>query len=727
MDEQQNKEKQIYQMWQDQGLFTADPTSSKPPFSLLMPPPNVTGDLHLGHAMQHSILDAIARYKRLSGFDVLLLPGVDHAGIQFESTLNKMLSKDGINPKAIDRQDWLKRAWEYKDQVYQKFHDTWTIFGLSADWSREVFTLDETRQAAVVEEFQRYWNDGLIYKGAYIVQWCPKDQTAIEEVEMEYQEKKDKLYYVDYQVEGTDETITVATVRPETIYADVALAIYPNHPKYIKFAGQNVINPLTKQLIPVITDQRVQSDFGTGALKITPGHDPLDYAIGKDHALPILHAISKDGKMTELAQDLAGLKIADAKLQVEELLQQSGNLKKVEEYTHSVPVCERCKTTIEPLVSEEWFVKAAPLAEKGLAKIAQNQIDFLPQNYQKMTTDWLEGIHDWCISRSLWWGHRIPAWYCLGCNPNKQVHKGSGFMISLTKPEGGCVADPDQSAEVTKACQNCSGCDWVQDDQVLDTWFSSGLWPLSTLGWPEKTEMKDRYFPWSFEISGPEIRYLWISRMIMISSYLENQVPFRSMFFHGTMRDLKGQKMSKSLGNGIDPIEVRNQWGTDAVRMALYSYSAPGRDGKASRQTFDERGKNYRNFGTKIRNIARFIYDLKPEDAHMETDWSHERDQEIIQYFNGTIANTTRHLDTYNLHLAIDELYDFIWNKFASSYLEENKSRRAEAQPVLEKIFKESLILLHPFMPFTTEELWQQYIDQSSIMTAQWPRVGSRS
>lgn len=756
-------EKKWYQFWEEKELFKADPNSSKPSFGLLIPPPNLTGSPHLGHAMQHAILDAIARFKRMQGFDVLLLPGVDHAGIQFEGTLNKLLEKEGLSKQKLGREKWLKRAWQFKDEVYQTFHDTWTVFGLSADWQREVFTLEPKVKQAVFTQFKSFWEQGLIYKGAYIVQWCPKDQTAIEDVEMEYEEKKEQLYYINYPlIEAPDQYITIATARPETIAADVAIAVYPNHPKYKKWLGKTVKNPFTNKSLPVIEDHRVMKDFGTGALKITPGHDPLDYKIGKDHQLPILHTVDKQGRITELGGDLAGLKVGPARQKAVEKLEKAGLIAKVADYTHSVPVCERCKTIVEPLISEEWFVKMTPISQKALKKISQ--INFVPKNYQKILISWMKDIRDWCISRSLWWGINIPVWYCQKCNPHHLVGKDQAMVISLEKPE--------------KNCASCKQKHWVLDEQVLDTWFSSGLWPLATLGWPfdsaqgkpfdsaqdepldsvqgkafDSTQDKPfdssstsltvnaqdepqsskefkKYYPWSFELSGGEIKYLWIARMIMLGVWFTDKNPFTNMFFHGMIRDLQGRKFSKSLGNGIDPNELRNQWGTDATRMALYSYAAPGRDGKASRQTMDERCKNFRNFSTKLRNIARFIIELKPEINKKEADFSHPEDQDIIQSLNTTINQTTQNLQNFQLHLATEKLYDFIWNKFASGYLESSKKRRAEAQATLEYVFKISLELLHPFMPFITEELWQELMQnnpalnpqkESSIMLAKWP------
>ncbi len=710
-------EEKIYKTWEEKGYFKADPASSKKPYSLLMPPPNLTGALHLGHAMQHAIMDAIARFKRLEGYDVLLLPGVDHAGIQFEGTLNKLLAKEGLSKQKLGREAWLKRAWEFKEQSYNSVAATWRVMGLSADWSREVFTLDPKVAKAVLTEFQTFWDKDLLYKGAYIVQWCPKDQTAIEDVEMEYEERKEKLYFVKYLIQGTeDEYITIATARPETIFADVAIAVYPGHPKYAKYVGRHAINLLNDQVLTIIKDSRVDKKFGTGALKITPGHDLLDYEIGKDNNLPIYQAIDKTGRMTDFAflrykdysDSLMGVKVNEARERVVEWLQENGAIEDIKEYMHSVPVCERCKATIEPLISEEWFVRMKPLADKALKRI--HEVAFMPKNYQKILSDWIEKIHDWCISRPLWWGYRIPVWYCQKCNPHHEVGKDKDMAISMEEP--------------TKTCQTCGEKHWVQDENLLDTWFSSGLWPMATLGWPDKNKEFDKYFPWDFEISGGEIKYLWIARMIMLSLYFTDSIPFKNMFFHGMIRDLEGKKFSKSLGNGIDPNTLREQWGTDAARMALYTYAAPGRDGRANRQTMDERCKNFRNFGTKLRNIARFIFELVPENAQKTSDFSHPDDAAIIEALNKAVKEVTKNLNKFELHLATDGIYHFVWHELADVYIEKSKIRREEAQPVLEHVFRQCLILLHPFMPFITEEIYQTLLanKDKSIMIEVWPQ-----
>ncbi|HEY4521574.1 MAG TPA: valine--tRNA ligase [Candidatus Paceibacterota bacterium] len=677
-------------------------------YSILMPPPNLTGEPHVGHVMQHLIMDAIARRKRAEGFDVLFQPGVDHAGIQFEGTLNKMLAKENLSKEKLGREEWLKRAWKFKDEIYKSFHNTWKMMNISADWDKEVFTLDPKVQQAVFHQFKTFWEDDLLYKGAYIVQWCPKDGTAIEDIEMDYQEKKEILYFVKYKIyepeskdsfkenhnKNSPSYIVVATARPETISADVAIAVYPNHPKFKKFVGQNAINPFTGKLIPIIEDERVQKDFGTGALKITPGHDMLDYEIGKTHSLPILHAVGKDGRITNLDSELVGLKIEEARKKAAEKLEVSDLIEKKEEYTHSVPVCERCGTTVEPLISTEWFVRMKTLKENGLTNI--KKINFIPDHYLKTILEWIENIHDWSISRSLWWGHRIPVWYCAICNTAQEVGKDKDMIVSIETPG--------------KSCDRCGKKQWVQDEQILDTWFSSGLWPLATLGFPNKTKELEKYFPWDFEISAPEIKFLWIARMIMISSYLKNEIPFRNMFFHGTLRDPEGRKFSKSLGNGLYPEQFVKEWGADALRAALFTYSAPGRDGRVGKQALNERCKNFRNFGTKLKNIAKFILDLKPEkNSDTKSKTPHPEDEEILKKLAQIETEIEKHFNLFELHLALEKIYNFIWHEFADTYIEQSKKRRAEAQGCLETILKKSTALIAPFMPTLADDIIEKW------------------
>ncbi len=694
-------EKEIYSFWENEKYFLFDPAADKKVFSLLMPPPNLTGELHLGHALQHSIMDAVARYKRLQGFEVLLLPGVDHAGIQFEGTLDKKLSKENKTKKSLGREKWLSEAWKFKEEIYKSFHNVWTVFGISADWSREVFTLDDGPKQAVFSEFKTFWDKGLIYKGPYIVQWCPKCNTAIEDVEMEYEERKEKLYFLKYG------PLTLATARPETKFGDTAMAVNPKDKRYKEFVGREFeIDTLAgKKKMKVIADNAVDLNFGTGVIKVTPGHDFTDYEIGKRHNLPIVQVINKEGRLTDLAGKYAGMKVLEAREAMIPELKEKGILVKEEDYVHNVSVCERCKSVVEPLISEEWFVKMSDIAKGAVEVIKKDKIKFLPKNYKGIIADWLGEIHDWCISRSLWWGHRIPVWY-----PSTGSGQVSEMKVSLESPGRG----------------------WVQDEQVLDTWFSSGLWPMSTLGWPSfakasdgkplDKKLFDKVFPWDFEISAPEIKFLWIARMIMLSVYFTGEIPFKTMFFHGMLRDLEGRKFSKSLGNGLDPQYLIDNWGVDATRMTLYTYSIPGRDGRVNKSTLDERGKNFRNFGTKLRNIARYIIELKTGNSKLETRKLNKDDLWIQDELDKTIKQVSKNLDNLELHLAVEEIYEFVWHTFADKYIESTKERRADAQPTLENVLKQVLILLHPFMPFLTEELYLMFeVKKKSIMLEDWP------
>ncbi len=716
-------EKEIYDFWEKEKFFSFNPNASKNVYSLLMPPPNLTGELHMGHALQHCIMDAIARYKRLSGFDVLLLPGIDHAGIQFEGTLDKKLSKEGKTKKSLGREKWLEEAWKFKDEVYKSFHDTWTLFGISADWSREVFTLDDGPKKAVFEEFKTFWDKGLIYKGPYIVQWCPKCNTAIEDVEMEYLEKRETLYFLKYG------PLTLATARPETKFGDTAMAVNPKDNRYKDYIGKEFeIETLNgKKKMIVVGDDAVDPKFGTGVIKVTPGHDFTDYEIGKRHNLPIIQVINKEGRLTDLAGKYAGMKVLEARQAMIPDLKEKGILVKEEEYTHNVSLCERCKSVVEPLISEEWFVKMKDIAKGGISAIKSDKINFLPKNYKGIILDWLEQLHDWCISRSLWWGHRIPVWY-------KQSLRSSSLTAGLRNSDKQQAISNKLEKVELKVSLESPGPGWVQDEQVLDTWFSSGLWPMSTLGWPNvgnsklktqnsKNDWFEKTFPWDFEISAPEIKYLWIARMIMLSVYFTGEVPFKTMFFHGMLRDLEGRKFSKSLGNGIEPQYLVDKWGVDASRMALYTYSIPGRDGRVNKAVLDERGKNFRNFGTKIRNIARFVLELKQQETSNKRQATNEySDQWILDELDKTVKKVTKNLDNLELHLAVEELYEFVWHKFADKYIESTKERRADAQPTLENVLKQVLILLQPFMPFLTEEIYQMFeVKRKSIVLEEWP------
>jgi len=766
-------ESKWYDFWIEKNYFHADPKSSKKPYCILMPPPNVTGGLHMGHAMQHSIMDVLARFKRMQGYDVLLQPGVDHAGILFQGTLErKLLKEKGLTRQKLGREKFLEECWKFKDEIYSSISKTFRFMGISADWEREKFTLSPQMTKAVYTAFKKLWDEGLIYKGKYIVQWCPRCATAIEDVEMEYKERQDNLYFVKYffadkvplnlslQKGKEKEFITIATTRPETMFADVAVAVNPQDERYKNFIGKDVILPLTSRKIPIISDEAVDKDFGTGVLKITPAHDLLDYEIGSRHNLEKLQVIDKKGKLTELAGEFKGLSSLEARDRVVEKLKREGYLEKIEGFTHSVAVCERCKTTMEPIISEEWFVKMDDLAEEAVKAIKAEKIKFYPSRYGKILTDWLENIHDWCISRSLWWGHRLPVYYCQQClnnftskkNSNLGREKNSKFKIQNSKLPKEVIV----SVEKPEKCPVCGSKDIKQDRQVLDTWFSSWLWPISTLGWPKETEELKKYYPVDFEITAPEIKYLWISRMIMSGLKFAGKIPFKNMFFHGMMRDLKGKKFSKSLGNGIEPMEMIQKWGTDSLRATLISYSVPGRDILASRHIMDERCKNFRNFNNKIWNASKFILmNLEKDDeeilkvgdigqCRLRVDFSAD-DSKMLKHLNKLIRKTTEDIEKFRFHLALGKLYESFWHIFCDEYIEKVKPRlkgkdgksKLAAKWTLYQCLKIYLKLLHPFIPFITEEIWQRVIlanvgdigqcrlqdgDKESITVSDWPK-----
>jgi valyl-tRNA synthetase len=685
-----------------------------------MPPPNVTGELHMGHAMQHTIMDILARAKRMQGFDVLLQPGVDHAGILFQGTLEKKLSKEKrVTRQRLGREKFLEECWKFKEETYNSISKTFRFMGISADWSREKFTLSPEMTNSVYTAFEKLWSEGLIYKGKYIVQWCPRCSTAIEDVETEYQEREDKLYYVKYFfADDKNNFITIATTRPETMFADVAVAVNPTDERFKNLIGKKVILPLANREIPIIADEEVDKDFGTGALKITPAHDLLDYEIGARNNLEKLQVINKQGKLTELAGEFQGLKSLEAREKVVEKLEKEKYLEKIEDYVHSVAVCERCKTTVEPIISEEWFVKTKPLAKEAIKAIKKNEINFHPSRYGEILTNWLENIRDWCISRSLWWGHRMPVYYCQDCLKDDNT---KGIIVSKTKP---------------KKCPVCGSKDLKQEEQVLDTWFSSWLWPISTLGWPEKTEEFKKYFPANFEISAPEIKYLWIARMIMSAKKFTGKIPFKNMFFHGTMRDLKGRKFSKSLGNGFEPMEMIEKWGTDSLRATLTSYSVAARDIWVSKNTMDERCKNFRNFNNKIWNASKFVLmNLEncrhPMPLNPEALDAYKDDQKILKHLNNLIKETTSDIENFKFHRALEKLYESFWHNFCDEYIEAAKDRlgnndeksKTAAQKTLYYCLKTYLKLLHPFLPFITEEIWEKIpFVEKNITVSDWPK-----
>ena len=659
----QKVEKEIYQMWEKGGYFTPKIDPKKKPFTITIPLPNVTGGLHAGHAM-YVIEDIMTRYHRMLGEPTLWLPGFDHASIAVEYLVSKLLNKEGKNKKEIGREEFLKRAHQFTNDSREYIREQLKLLGFSLDWTREAYTMDEIRSQAVEEAFNRLYKKGLIYQGERIINWCPKCQTALSDLENVHEEEKGKLYYLKYG------PITIATTRPETIFADVAVAIHPENKKYQKLIGKKVPLPLTKRQIPVITDEAVDLEFGTGALKITPAHDELDFGIGERHQLEKLVGIGPNGKLTKLAGKYAGLSVVEAREKVVQDLEKQGFIEKIEDYVHAVGHCQRCAEITEPLISKQWFVKIKPLAEKAIKAVKNNQIKIIPKRFEKVYFNWMENIHDWCISRQLWWGHKIPL-------------KG--------------------------------------EEDILDTWFSSALWPISVFGWPKKTKDLDYFYPTTVRETGYDILFFWVAREIMMCLEMTGKIPFEIVYLHGLVRNEKGRKFSKTKGIGFDPLEIIEKHGADALRMAMVVGNPPGNDLKIE----EDKVVAYRNFCNKIWNASRFVL------AHNEQNIEHSAksieknpdDKWILEETEKTVRRVTMLLNRYRFDLAAETIYHFFWHTFCDKYLEMSKKRRDEAQPTLLYVLDTSLRLLHPFMPFITEEIWQKLPGKTKepIIISPWP------
>ena len=655
----------IYSFWEKGGWFTPRPAKrdsgqapKKKPFVITLPPPNVTGGLHAGHAM-YVIEDIMTRYHRMQGEPTLWLPGFDHASIAVEYLVNRQLAKEGKNKQEIGREEFLRRAKKFTNESRKYIRNQLKKLGFSLDWTKEAYTMDETRSKAVKEAFGHLYRKGLIYQGERIINWCPNCQTAISDLENEYQEEKSQLYYIKYG------PITIATTRPETIFADVAIAIHPENKKYKHLAGKLVPLPLTNRKIPVIEDKAVDLEFGTGALKITPAHDELDLEIGERHKLAKLVAIGFDGKLTKLTGKYAGLSVKKAKELVVNDLKKGGFIDKIERYNHSVGHCQRCGTITEPLISKQWFVKIAPLAKPAVEAVKSGKIKIIPKRFEKIYFNWLENIKDWCISRQLWWGHKIPL---------------------------------------------------PGEEDILDTWFSSSLWPISVFGWPEKTKDFNYFYPTTIRETGYDILFFWVAREIMMCLEMTGQIPFEIVYLHGLVRDEKGQKFSKTAGIGFDPLDVIEKYGADALRMALVAGNAPGNDLRLS----EDKARAYRNFANKIWNAARFVLIQIPTDSKSVI---HPDDTWILKETDKIVVRVTNLLNRYRFDLAAEEIYQFFWHTFCDKYLEMSKKRRDEAQPTLLYVLETSLKLLHPFMPFITEEIYQKLPKHGkALIITKWPK-----
>lgn len=703
-------EEKWYAYWIERGYFHSIVDSSRKKFSVVIPPPNVTGSLHMGHALNNTIQDIFVRWKRMQGFNAMWLPGTDHAGIATQNVVERALAKEGLKKEDLGREKFLERVWEWKKKYGGTIILQLKRLGASCDWDRERFTLDEGLSRAVREVFVRLFREGLIYRGSYIINWCPRCGTALSDIEVEHEEVKGSLWYVKYPIIGEpDNYITVATTRPETILGDVAVAVHPDDERYKKFVGKSVKIPLTNRIGPVIADNMVDPSFGTGAVKITPAHDPNDFLVAQRHSLPSVKVIGPDGKMTEEAGErYRGLDRFDCRKKVVEDLRMDGLLEKVEDYSHAVGHCYRCKTIIEPYLSEQWFVKMKPLAEPAIKAVQEGRVRFIPKTWEKVYYEWMENIRDWCISRQLWWGHRIPVWYCQEC----------GHMNAF-------VDLPDR-------CERCGSKELMQDPDVLDTWFSSALWPFSTLGWPEDTPDLRYYYPTDLLVTGFDIIFFWVARMIMMGLKFMGDVPFYDVYIHALVRDEEGKKMSKSFGNVIDPLDMIEKYGADALRFTLASLAVQGRDIRLSESKIE----SSKNFANKIWNALRFILmnlkDFDPLSFSEESLVMDLPDRWILSRTQRIIREVTELLNGYYVGESAKALYEFIWGEFCDWYVEiskatlydnaESKLRKDSVKYILWKVSSVILRLLHPYMPFITEELWQHLPGvKESIVVSAWP------
>lgn len=699
-----NFEEEIYKRWEEKEYFKPSEDKTKKPYTIVIPPPNITGKLHMGHALDETLQDILIRYKRMEGYNCLWLPGTDHAAIATEVKIVEKLKQQGIEKKNLTREQFLEKAWEWKKEYGGTILNQLKKLGCSCDWSRERFTMDEGLSNAVKYVFIKLYEKGLIYKGKRMINWCPSCNTSISDAEVEFEEEPTHLWHIRYKVKDEDKYLIVATTRPETMLGDTGVAVHPEDERYKDLVGKKVILPIMNKEIPIVADDFVEKEFGTGAVKLTPAHDPNDYAASQRHNLEIIEVFDENWKMGNLVPEYKGLDIYEARKRIVEKLQEIGALVKIEDYTHNVGKCYRCHHTIEPKISEQWFVKMKPLAEPAIKAVKDGKTRFIPERFDKIYYNWMDNIQDWCISRQLWWGHRIPAYYCTKCN---------NIMVTESIPH---------------KCEKCGNTEFTQDEDTLDTWFSSALWPFSTLGWPEQTEDLKYFYPTSTLVTGYDIIFFWVARMIFSAIEHTGEVPFKDVFIHGIVRDSLGRKMSKSLGNGIDPLEIIEKYGTDALRFSLVLGISPGNDIRY----MPEKLESAANFANKLWNASKFVlgnleeidYDTMPQKLCYEDKW-------ILSKLNKLIKETTINLNNYDLGVWTQKVYDFIWGEFCDWYIEmvkprlydkENKTREA-AQYTLNKVLGDSLKLLHPIMPFITEEIYTKlYNNDESIMISSWPQ-----
>lgn len=695
-------ESRLYEKWENKKYFHAEVDRSKKPFTIVMPPPNITGQLHMGHALDNTLQDILIRFKRMQGYSALWVPGTDHASIATEAKVVEKIAKEGLTKESLGREKFLDRVWDWKKEYGGRIVKQLKKIGSSADWDRERFTMDEGCNKAVKEVFVNLYNKGLIYRGERIINWCPCCLTSISDAEVEYEDQAGSFWHLRYPLSDGSGYIEMATTRPETMLGDTAVAVNPNDGRYKDYVGKTVILPIVHREIPIIADEYVDMEFGTGVVKITPAHDPNDFEVGLRHHLPVINVLTEDAKIVDEYEKYAGLDRYEARKAIVADLEAEGALVKIEPHDHNVGTCYRCHTTVEPRVSKQWFVKMEELAGPAIEAVKSGKTRFVPEHFDKTYYHWLENIKDWCISRQLWWGHRIPAFYCDCCNE-----------VVVTK-------------ENKAVCPKC-GKEMRQDPDTLDTWFSSALWPFSTLGWPDKTEDLDYFYPTSTLVTGYDIIFFWVIRMMFSGIEHTGKAPFNTILIHGLVRDSQGRKMSKSLGNGIDPLEVIDKYGADALRLTLITGNAPGND----MRFYWERVESSRNFANKVWNASRFIMmNLdKAEVRDVDVTELTDADKWILSKVNTLAKDVTDNMENYDLGVAVQKIYDFIWEEFCDWYIEMVKPRlwndddttKAAALYTLKTVLINSLKLLHPYMPFITEEIFCNLSDEESIMISKWP------
>lgn len=691
----QQAEGKWYQFWEENGYFRSEPDPEKEPFSMAIPPPNVTGQLHIGHALQFTLHDIMIRYKKMDGYEACWFPGMDHAGIATQNVLERELEKEGLSKYDLGREEFVKRIWEWVDEYGGVIKKQLKTLGAACDWERERFTLDEGLSKAVTEVFVRLYEEGLVYRGNYIINWCPRCRTALSDIEVEHAEHQGKLYYIKYPLTTGEDSVTIATTRPETMLGDTGVAVNPEDSRYKDLVGKTALLPLMDREIPIVEDEAIHPDFGTGILKVTPAHDPCDFEIGERHNLETINIFNPDATLNGNTGQYEGLDRYQAREKVVEDLKRDGLLKKIEDYTHSIGHCQRCDTVVEPSISRQWFVEMKDLAGPAIQAIKEEEIELKPSRWKKVYFEWMENIQDWCISRQLWWGHRIPAWYCLDCEH---------IMVRRDPPS---------------RCSKCNSSNLKQDEDVLDTWFSSALWPFTVMGWPKETHELTYYYPTSLLITGHDIIFFWVARMIMMGLHFMDEVPFQQVLLTPMLRDEEGQRMSTSKGNVIDPLQMKDTYGMDALRFTLGSLSTKGRGMKLSERDIE----GNRKFLNKIWNAARFclthLGDFKKESEDLSDLDLNLEDRWILTRMNRTIDTLRESLEEYDFKRATKTLHDFVWNEFCDWYLEIVKPRlygpkdedKKVTQSVLSLVLKNILKMLHPFIPYITEEIYSRFPD----------------